>query len=64
MSSKSFLLIAGAVFGVVAIAHLLRIVLAVPVTIGEWPVPMWVSWPAVLVAGSLSYMGLRFARAG
>jgi hypothetical protein len=64
MTRKSFLLIAGAVFGVVAIAHLLRIALAVPVTIGEWAVPMWVSWPAVLVAGSLSYMGLRSARAG
>lgn len=64
MSSKSFFGIAGAVFGVVAIAHLLRIVLALPVTIGEWAVPMWASWLAVPVAAGLSFMGLHFARAG
>jgi len=37
--------------------------MAVPVTIGEWAAPMWVSWAGVIVAGGLSYFGLRFARA-
>lgn len=63
MSHKSFFLIAGAIFGLVALAHLLRIVLAVPVTIGEWAAPMWVSWLGMILAGGLSYFGLRFARA-
>ena len=63
MSSKAFFLIAGTVFGIVAIAHLLRIFTTLPVTIGGWTVPMWVSWVGVLVAGAMSYFGLRFARA-
>jgi hypothetical protein len=61
MSSKAFSLVAGAIFGVVAVAHLLRIFMALPVTIGDWIIPMWVSWMAVVVAGWLSYSGLRFA---
>jgi hypothetical protein len=63
MNSKSFFLIAGTVFGIVAIAHLLRIVMSLPVTIGEWGVPIWASWAAVIVAGGLSFIGLRLARA-
>jgi len=63
MSNKAFFLIAGTVFGIVAIAHLLRIFMTLPVTIGGWTVPMWVSWAGVLVAGAMSYFGLRFARA-
>ena len=62
MNSKSFFLMAGTVFGIVAIAHLLRIVMALPVTIGGWAVPIWVSWVAVIVAGGLSTLGLRLAR--
>jgi len=62
MSTKSFLLIAGVIFGIVAIAHLLRIFMALPVTIGGWIIPMWVSWVAVIVGTGLSYTGLRFAR--
>ncbi len=27
--------------------------------IGGWTVPMWVSWIAFVVAGGLSYFGLR-----
>ena len=63
MSSKSFFLIAGAIFAIVALAHLLRIVMAVPVTIGSWAVPIWVSWLGMILAGGLSYFGLRLARA-
>ena len=63
MSKNAFLRIAGAVFGVVAIAHLLRIFMALPVTIGDWAVPIWASWLAVIVVGGLSYMGLRLASA-
>ena len=63
MSNKAFFLIAGTVFGIVAIAHLLRIFTTLPVTIGGWTVPMWVSWVGVLVAGAMSFFGLRFARA-
>ena len=61
--SKSYFLIAGTVFGIVALAHLLRIVLALPVTIGQWVLPIWVSGVAVVVVGGLSSIGMLLARA-
>lgn len=61
MTSKAFFVIAGMIFGIVAIAHLLRVVMALSVTIAGWDVPMWASWVAVIVAGGLSITGLRLA---
>lgn len=37
-----------AVFTVVAIAHLLRLVYAIDVSIGDWNAPMWVSVPGFI----------------
>ena len=64
MSSKTFALAAGIVFGLVALMHILRIVLGWEVIIGGWMAPMWISWAGVVVAGLLSFTGLRLARAG
>ncbi|MEO6022485.1 MAG: hypothetical protein ABIP64_05100 [Burkholderiales bacterium] len=61
MSSKTFFLVAGTIFGVVTLVQILRISMAWPVTIGGWAAPMWFSWVAVVVAGWMSYTGLRFA---
>lgn len=45
MNSKNvWLRIAGTIFGVVAILHLLRIVTGVPVLIGDFSLPVWVNW--------------------
>ena len=61
MDQKTFDAVAGAIFAVVALAHLLRIVLGWSVVIGGWDVPMWVSWLGLIVAGGLSYFALRLA---
>lgn len=61
MSIKSFCLAAGVVFGIVTLVQILRIVMAWDVVIGGWAAPMWFSWIAVIVAGFLSFTGLRFA---
>jgi len=61
MNIKTFSLVAGLVFGVVALVQLLRIVMAWDVMIDGWAAPMWISWIAVIVAGFLSYSGLRLA---
>jgi hypothetical protein len=29
--------------------------------IGDWSVPMWVSWIGLVVAGGLTFLGLRLA---
>jgi hypothetical protein len=31
------------------------------IVIGSWSVPMWVSWIGLVVAGALSFFGLRLA---
>jgi hypothetical protein len=61
MDRKTFSLVAAIIFAVVALLHLARIFMDWPVVIGGWSVPMWVSWVALIVAGSLAFFGSRFA---
>jgi hypothetical protein len=61
MDQKTFAVLAGVIFAIVVLFHLLRIYMGWPVVIGDWAVPMWVSWIALVVAGGLSYFGLSFA---
>jgi hypothetical protein len=44
---------------VVALFHLVRIFMKWTVIIGDWSIPMWVSWIALVVAGGLALLGLR-----
>jgi hypothetical protein len=62
MNQKTFSIMAGVIFAVVALAHLVRIYMDWPIVIADWSVPMWVSWIALVVAGGLAYLGLRPAR--
>ncbi len=61
MNKKQFCLVAGAIFAVVAVVHLLRIALDWPVVIDGWAAPIWLSWLAVIGAAGLSAFGLRLA---
>jgi hypothetical protein len=58
MDQRTFVLIAGVIFAIVALVHLLRIVMGWPIVIDNWTVPMWVSWIALVIATGLSYLGL------
>jgi len=58
MDQKTFVLIAVVIFAIVALAHLLRILMGWPIVVDSWPVPMWLSWIALVIAGGLSYFGL------
>ena len=62
MSKRTFLVIAGLIFLLVAVIHALRLALGWQVTISSWNVPMWVSWVALVIAGFLSYKGLKHSR--
>jgi hypothetical protein len=61
MDQKTFTLVAGAIFAVVALLHILRILMGWPAVIDGWTVPMWVSWIAFVVAGGLSCFALNLA---
>lgn len=41
-------------FAILALAHLIRVALALPIQIGAMPVPLWVSWIGLIVADALS----------
>ena len=60
MEQKTFDIVAGVIFGLVALVHLTRIWLGWPAAIGGWSVPMWMSWIGLIVAGGLAFFGLRF----
>ena len=59
MANSAYQKVSGIVFALVAIAHLARAVQQLPVTIGTTVLPVWLSWVAVAVAGSLSVWALR-----
>jgi hypothetical protein len=58
--------LAGIIFAVVALFHVVRIFMDWPVMIGEWSVPMLVSWIGFVVAGGLGFFRVetRSARLG
>jgi CHASE2 domain-containing sensor protein len=62
MNQKTFSVVAGLIFLVVALAHALRLVFGWHVMLQGWTVPVWVSWIALFISGFLGYEGLRLSR--
>jgi hypothetical protein len=60
MDRKTYLVVAGIIFTLVALFHLVRIFENWPVIIGDWSVPKWVSWVGLIVAGGLALLAFRF----
>jgi len=61
MDQKAFSIVAGVVFAAVALFHLVRIYMGWPVHIGDWSVPMWLSWICIVGAGGFAFSGFSFA---
>jgi hypothetical protein len=62
MDAKTFSLVAGVIFAVVALLQLMRIFMQWTVIIGDWSVPKSVSRVALIVAGGLALLGLRLGQ--
>ena len=60
-SERTLLIIAGIVFLVVALAHLARLAFGLNIALGDFAVPLWLSWVGFLIAGYLSYASFHFA---
>ena len=60
--SKPFTWIASAIFAIMAIVHLYRLVRPFDVAIGSWSLPIWVSAVAAVITAVLSWMLCREAR--
>jgi hypothetical protein len=59
---KPFTMIAVVVFSLVALLQLVRLVQGWQVIVNGWPIPLWASGVACVVAGGLAFMLWREAR--
>ena len=59
MRERTYLLAAGTVFGLVTLAHVLRLFTSADVVILGWAVPLWLSWIGTAAAAYLSYMSFH-----
>ena len=57
--SNKYLVVSGAIFGVVAVLHAVRALNQWPVHVGTLEIPVWASWLAMVVAGSLCVWAFR-----
>jgi len=55
------MLTASALFSVITVLHLTRVIQGWEVTIAAWQVPFWFSYVALIVAGVLGLQALKFA---
>lgn len=62
MTQKTLFSTAGTIFLLVALLHLARSAFGWSATIGGLDVPMWISWIAILVAGSMAYQCMKFSK--
>lgn len=51
--SNKYIVVSGAVFGVIAVLQALRALNQWPMQLGTIGIPVWASWLAMVVAGSL-----------
>jgi hypothetical protein len=61
MNQKTYLLVCGSVFFVVAVVHLTRLIVGWEIAIAGWTAPHWISVPGLIVAGLLSAWGFVLA---
>jgi hypothetical protein len=62
---RGYLQISGVIFGVIGLLHVVRLLLDWPAQVAGWAVPLWISWVAILAAGTLSFWAFRLlVRAG
>ena len=62
MKQKTFVGIAGIVFSLITVLHLLRLLFRWEAAIGGWHVPLWVSWTAIAVSGYLAWTAFTLLR--
>ena len=60
--SRPFTWIASAIFALIAILHLYRIVTHFQVVLGSHVIPLWVSYVGLVIPAALSWMLCREAR--
>jgi hypothetical protein len=59
MGRSGYRTVSGALFGLIALGQGTRAALQLPAQVGNTSIPIWVSWLAVVVSGSLCVWAFR-----
>lgn len=62
MAYRSYCIISGVFFSLVALAHLLRIIYGLSIQVDEYIVPMLVSWLGLALPAGLAVWAFRISR--
>ena len=62
MPLRVYLIVSGALFAVVAVLHLGRVVKQLDLQIGYWAAPVWVSWVGTVAPTVLSFSAFRLVK--
>ena len=62
MKPRAFIIATALIFSLVALAHLIRIALGLTVVIGDWHVPISLSWVAFVVLVILVGYAVKLAQ--
>lgn len=62
MGHRNYCMVSGVLFTLVALAHLLRIVFDMPITVDGYAVSMMASWFGLLIPASLAIWAFRLMR--
>ena len=60
--SNKYHLVSGVIFGLIAVGQAVRAFAQVPVHVGSLEIPIWASWVAMIVTGSLCVWAFRSKR--
>ena len=58
---KTYVTIAGIVFLIAFVLHLIRSIAGWQLVLGPYNIPMWISWLAVIITAVLVFYSFKFA---
>jgi phosphoglycerol transferase MdoB-like AlkP superfamily enzyme len=64
VDQRTYTAVTAAIFLIVAVLHLLRLIFGWTAQIGSLGIPLWASGLALIVSGALAYFGFRLAGRG
>ena len=62
MKQKTFLVVTGVIFSILAILHVLRLVGRWEAKVENVTIPIWASWLGVFIAGFLAYNAFQLSK--
>ena len=62
MRQDAFVTTAGAMFSLVTVLHVLRLLFGWEAVIGGWHIPFWISWIAIAVCGYLASTAFKLRK--